>query len=131
MSEAKSSTSYLKNILTASLIAVLVSIYPVYIYCSRIQIYSLITGYLISLMNAMIGYGMNEMALKKPVKSFMALVFGGMGIRIILVGLFLLIALEFTNLDAVSLVSAVFIFYIIFMSLEIHYLHKKQMAVEK
>jgi len=124
----KNGTSFIKNILTASLIAVLISVYPVYIYCTKVQVHSVITGYLISLMNAMIGYGMNEMALKKSAKSFMAIVFGGMGIRIILAGIFLLIAIEFTNLNSVFLVSSVFVFYIIFMSLEIHYLHKKQVV---
>ena len=126
MSSVNSSTSFLKNIFIASFIAVLVSIYPVYVYCTKVQIYSYITGYLISLMNAMIGYGMNEMAFKKSVKGFMFIVFGGIGIRIILVGLFLLITLEFTSLNAVSLVSSVFIFYVLFMALEIYYLHKKQ-----
>jgi hypothetical protein len=67
------------------------------------------------------------MAFKKPVKSFMVIVFGGMGLRIILVGLFLLIAVSFTNLNAASLVGSVFVFYVLFVTLEILYLNKKQL----
>ena len=122
----KKDTNYIKQVLIASIIVIAVSVYPVSLYASKNQVYSFITGYLISLMNAVIGYGLNEMAFKKPVKSFMVIVFGGMGLRIILVGLFLLIAVSFTNLNAFSLVGSVFVFYVLFVTLEILYLHKKQ-----
>lgn len=123
----KKDSNYIKQVLIASIIVIAVSVYPVSLYATRLQLYSFITGYLISLLNAVIGYGLNEMAFKKPVKSFMVIVFGGMGLRIILVGLFLLIAVSFTNLNAASLVGSVFVFYVLFVTLEILYLNKKQL----
>ena len=122
----KKGSNFIKQVLLASIIVVAVSIYPVSLYASKIQIYSFITGYLISLLNAVIGYGLNEMAFKKPVKSFMVIVFGGMGLRIILVGLFLLIAVEFSSLNPFSLVASVFVFYVLFSTIEILYLNKMQ-----
>lgn len=123
----KKDSNFIKQVLVASIIVIAVSVYPVSLYATKIQVYSFITGYLISLLNAVIGYGLNEMAFKKPVKSFMVIVFGGMGLRIILVGLFLLIAVAFTNLNAASLVGSVFIFYVLFVTLEILYLNRKQL----
>jgi hypothetical protein len=106
--------------------AVLAS-YPVVVYLSQTQLYSVIAGYLISLINALIGYKMNEAAFNKSVKGFMVLVFGGMGLRIIVVGILLLIVIYYTHLDSISLISSVFYFYVLFAALEILYLHKKQL----
>lgn len=61
----------------------------------------------------------------------MMLVFGGMGIRLILVMLFLVILIQFTTLDSISLVGSVFFFYTLFISIEIYFLHKKQLQVKK
>jgi uncharacterized membrane protein len=61
----------------------------------------------------------------------MILVFGGMGLRMILVGVLLLIVIYYTQLDSVSLISSVFVFYILFAGMEIQYLHKKQLLDKK
>ena len=89
------------------------------------------SGYIISLINAIIGYKLNTMAFNKPTKSFMVLVFGGMGIRLIVVMLFLVILIQFTALDSLSLVGSVFFFYTLFISIEIYFLHKIQRQVKK
>ena len=121
----KNDMMFLKYSLILSLVVLLVAIYPVYVYASKIQIYSIITGYLISLFNIVIGYSMNRSALNKNVKSFMVIVFGSMGLRLVIVAIFLVILLTYTQLDSISLVSSVFFFYFLFVSLEIYFLTKK------
>lgn len=122
---------FFKFIVLSSLIVIVLGSYPVWKYFTVNQINSFVFGYIVSLMNAIIGYKLNTMAFGKPTKTFMMLVFGGMGIRLILVLLFLVILIQFTTLDSLSLAGSVFFFYTLFISIEIYFLHKKQLQVKK
>ncbi|HRJ85527.1 MAG: hypothetical protein IAE93_16390 [Ignavibacteria bacterium] len=122
---------FFKYVIISSLIVIAVGSYPLLKYFTVNQINSIVFGYIISLVNAIIGYQLNTMAFSKPTKSFMVLVFGGMGIRLIIVLLFLVILLQFTGLDSLSLVGSVFFFYTLFISIEIYFLHKMQSQVKK
>ena len=121
---------FIKHVMIVSVIIFILATYPVFVYASSKQVYAFIGGYLIGLVNALIGYRMNEMAFNKPVKVFMALVFGGMGLRIMLIGFSIFMLLYFAKLDEFSLIGSVFVFYVIFLTLEITYLHKKQKQVK-
>lgn len=115
---------FVKLLLIVSLITFILAAYPVYVYASRVQIYSFALGFLLSLFNALIGYSMSVKAFGRSVKSFMVMVFGGMGIRLLIVIIFLVLILQFTSMDALSLTGSVFFFYTLFISLEIYFLHK-------
>lgn len=122
---------FFRYIVISSLIVIVLASYPVWKYFTVNQINSFVFGYIVSLINAVIGYKLNTMAFSKPTKSFMVLVFGGMGIRLLVVLLLLLILIQFTTLDSISLVGSVFFFYTLFISIEIYYLHKKQLQAKK
>ncbi|RPI15643.1 MAG: hypothetical protein EHM58_13735 [Ignavibacteriae bacterium] len=116
---------FIRNILLASIIVLIISAYPIHIYASANQVISIFYGYLISLINILIGYGFNEIALSKSPKKFMAIVFGSLLFRLMLMSLVLVLLLTYSGLDTVTLVSSVFFFYFLFISLEIHFLFKK------
>ena len=122
---------FFRYIVISSLLVIVLGSYPVWKYFTVTQINSFVFGYIISLVNAVIGYKLNTMAFSKPTKSFMVLVFGGMGIRLMVVMLFLVILIQFTSLDSISLVGSVFFFYTLFISIEIYFLHKKQLQAKK
>lgn len=128
-SKFKDST-FFKYIAYSSLLVIVLSSYPVYKYFSTVQINSIIAGYFISLINAFLGFKLNTMAFSRSTKSFMVLVFGGMGIRLIVVMLLLVLLIFFTSLDSLSLVGSVFFFYTLFISIEIYFLHKKQLQAK-
>ncbi len=117
--------AFLKYVLYASVIVLIVSFYPVYMYLSPAQIMAIIYGYLLSLLNVIIGYALISNAFEKKTKSFMIIVFGGMGVRMLLVAIMLLILLYIVQLEPVSLVSSVFFFYFLFMAIEIKFIYKK------
>ena len=122
--------SFLKVVALSSLIVFIIAVYPVITYSSGIQVNSFICGYIISLINALLGFKLNAIAIGKSVKGFMILVFGGLGIRIIIVILLLLIMLQIDIFEPISLISSVFFFYVLFISIEIYFLHKKQEAIK-
>lgn len=116
---------FIRNIFIASIIVFIISAYPVHLYASANQIAAIFYGYLTSLINILIGYGFNEIALNKSPKKFMAIVFGSLLFRMMLMSLIIVILLTYTTLDTVSLVGSIFFFYFLFISIEIHYLFKK------
>jgi len=118
--------SFFKIIFTASLVAVILSVYPTVKYAATVQIYSFIAGFIISVVNAVIGYSLNEMAFKRSAKSFLVIVVGGMGIRIVILGIFLVILTQFPVFELTSLIASVFFFYVLYMAIEIYYLHNKK-----
>lgn len=122
----KTETSFFKIIFFAIIAVIAVSIYPVIKYASIIQTYSFITGFIISLANAFMGYWLNDAALKRRNNVFMAMVFGGMGLRMIITAAVVILLISFSGLESVSLFSSVFFFYVLFMSIEIYYFNKKQ-----
>lgn len=123
-------SGFIKIIAISSFIVLVLAVYPVVTYSSATQINSFVCGYVISLLNALLGYKLNAMAIGRSVKSFMILVFGGLGLRILVVVLLLLIMLQFESFEAVSLISSVFFFYVLFISIEIYFLHKKQTGLK-
>jgi len=116
---------FIKYILVWSAIILLIAIYPVFFFASTNQVLSIAVGYAVSFINVIIGYSLNKTALRKNVKSFMVIVFGGMAIRLVVVAIILLILLTYSKLESVSLVSSVFFFYFLFISIEIYFLLKK------
>src|SRR3990172_8237809 len=129
-SKITDSSGFYKHSIIFILLFILVSIYPVSVYVSNNQFYSIISGYVIGLLNAIAGYKLNTIALTKSVKSFMVIVFGGMGLRMILIALIILILLYFVKLDEISLVASVFFFYILFVTIELFHLHKNQLRIK-
>lgn len=125
MEMKKNDVMFLKYSLILSFVVLLIAFYPVYVYASKIQVYSIVTGYIISYANILIGYSFNRSAINKSVKSFMVIVFGSMALRLIFVAIILVILLTYTGLESISLVSSVFFFYFLFVSLEIYFLNKK------
>jgi hypothetical protein len=117
---------FIKNVLIASFIVFLICVYPLSRYASGSQIISIISGYIISLINVILGYIMIQMALTKGTKSFMVIIFGGMLIRMMIVFIFLILLITYSNFDTTSLITSVFFFYFLFMGLEIYYLVKKK-----
>ena len=116
---------FLKYILVYSAVVLLIAIYPIFFFATKVQALSIAVGYIISFINVLIGYTLNKSALGKNTKSFMVMVLGGMGIRLMIVAILLVLLLNYTQLESISLVSSVFFFYFLFISIEIYFLLKK------
>jgi hypothetical protein len=123
---SRAEVSFFRILFTASLLAVILSAYPAIKYAASVQLYSFLAGFLISLVNAVLGFRLNEMAFKKSARNFVVIIFGGMGIRIIILGIFIVILSQFPVFEVTSLVASVFFFYVLYMSIEIYYLHNKK-----
>ena len=128
--EKKNEPHFLRSLLVVSVVSFLIASYPVLKYLNQLQTYSIISGYLVALINALLGYRLNKMAVNKPVKVFMALVFGGMGIRVLISAILLIVLLKIFNLDDITLLGSAFFFYFLFITIEIYYFHKLQTGLK-
>ncbi len=64
-----------------------------------------------------------KMGLKKPDEAFIKIVFGSMIIRFFSLLLMILISLVFLDINKNSFIFSIFIFYILFLFIEIYYLN--------
>ena len=122
-------SSFLRELLITSAVIWLIALYPVYLYVSSSQLYSSFAGFALSLLNALSGYMINNFALKQSVRKFMLTIFGGMCIRLLILLAVLGLIIRFTTLDSVYLISSLFLFYIVFISIEILNLHRIQKTI--
>lgn len=76
-------------------------------------------GFLIPLINFIMGHFLNEAGLKKSDKSFLILVLGGLVFRMFLTLVLIILVLQFLNVSMYSFIFTIFISYIYFLTVEI------------
>lgn len=92
-----------------------------------------VTGaYALALLHVLSGFYMTRWAFSKPTKIFMTVVMGGMGIRLLLVGMILVILIKLIRIDIQLFIVTFGIYYILFQIVELYFinrgLHGKKLA---
>jgi len=93
--------------------------YPLYVCGGFDVVRSAVVGCLICTINGLVGGGLALWAMGKDHRTFMMVLFGGMGIRLVLVLIFFFLALKLAELHVFSLTLSLFLFYVVFQVLEI------------
>jgi len=114
-----------KQILFTVLIVGVLSAYPLAVYADKQMMYGIIAGCVISVMNILAGYLSIEYAFDRSNTTFLKVILGGMGIRLLAVAAILVILLKVFQVHTYGLVFSFFFFYIVFAILEILFLNKK------
>jgi len=117
--------SFPKHLLVALLAITGVGGYPLLRYGSPEVISAALLGGLIATLNVLAGYAAVEYSFGKSATTFVKYVLGGMGIRMGLSALALVLLITVAGVHAGALVSAMGVFYIVFLGLEILYIQKK------
>ncbi|MFA6515470.1 MAG: hypothetical protein WCT42_04410 [Candidatus Paceibacterota bacterium] len=99
--------------------------YPLMKYGTEQIVNGVIAGVVLSLVNVLIGYVVIQFSLNKSYTTFIQIVLGGIVLRLfVMVGL-LLICVGLLKLHSISVVGSLFVMYIIFLTMEVLYIHKK------
>ncbi|MFA5834609.1 MAG: hypothetical protein WDA22_14110 [Bacteroidota bacterium] len=99
--------------------------YPLMKFGSEQVIVGVVAGVVLSLVNVLIGYIVIQFSLNKSYTTFIQIVLGGIVLRLfVMVGL-LLICVGLLKLHSISVVGSLFVMYIIFLTMEVLYIHKK------
>lgn len=92
---------------------------------------AVLMGALLSTANAIAGFLALEYAIDKPHTTFLKVVLGGMGIRMVIALGLLVVLLKFAGLHAVGLTASVLGFYVVYLILEILHIQKRVSQTEK
>ena len=98
-----------------------IGIYPLYAWGGSEVVWAAAVGCLICTMNALVGGGFALWSMGRDNKTFMMVLFGGMGIRLMVVLIFFFLALKLGKLHVFSLTLSLFLFYVVFQILEIRF----------
>ena len=101
------------------------SAYPLQRYASPEVIVAVVAGALLSTVNVLLGFLAIERSFERSYTTFLKYVIGGMGLRLLLMlgGMILLILAA--RVQAVALVVSMLVFYVVYLVMEIAYIHKK------
>ncbi len=117
--------SFPKRVLAALILSFAASAYPLARYANREILTAAIAGALLSTLNVAIGYAAIEYAFNKSMTTFTKVVFGGMGIRLLVILGVMTFLIAVARLQAAALTVSLFYFYVVFLVLEILFIQKK------
>ena len=124
-STTKFDFSFPRQIVLVFLVVAALSSYPLFAYGSADTVRAVAAGALLSLVNVLAGYVAIEYSFDKSYTTFLRVVLGGMGARmLVMLGCFLVLIKVFV-LQAAPLVLSLFGFYVIFLVLELMYIQKR------
>lgn len=113
------------SFLISTLVFIAVLAYFLLTNSSDVIILSVVLGFSIPSINYTLGMISIVIGLKKPDKSFLILVLGGMVFRLFLVLILIVLTLNFLNVRMNYFIFIIFIFYVYYLTVEILYLARK------
>ncbi|MCE2434148.1 MAG: ATP synthase subunit I [Candidatus Latescibacteria bacterium] len=112
---------FVKQIAVVLLVAWVLGGYPLYLWKGTNVLIAAGVGCAICTLNALAGAWLAMWGMGRDNRTFMTVVFGGMGIRLIIVLIFFFVALKLVKLHVFSLTLSLFLFYVVFQILEIRF----------
>ena len=102
--------------------------YPLARFASGEVVVGALLGAVLSTVNVLLGYLAVEYSFEKSYTVFLRTVFGGMGLRLLLMLVAMIALIMLGNVHAVALTVSLLGFYMIYLVLEILFLQRKVMA---
>ena len=117
--------TFLKQIFLVLIVVGGLGSYPLLKYASDRVMEGVTAGVLLSVVNVLLGYVVIQFSLNRSYTTFIQIVLGGIAVRLfVMVGL-LLVCVGLLKFHPVSVVGSLFIMYVIFLTIEVLYIHKK------
>ena len=117
--------SFPRQVLLAIVAIGCIGTYPLFKFGTSEIFHAIIVGTVLTTVNVLLGYAAIEYSLGKSTSTFFKYVIGGMGIRLFLMAVILVLLIRVFHLHVMALISSMGIFYIVFLILEIFYIQKK------
>ncbi len=120
--------SFFKKIFWILLISSILASYPLAVYSNSEIIIAAAIGALLSTANIIAGYLSIEYAFNKSMTRFLKTILGGIGIRMFVLLIAMLFVIQVIKLHVLAFTISLFIYYVIFLVLEIFYIDQKVRA---
>lgn len=116
---------FLKQIAATLAVVGLLGSYPIMAYASEEIALGILAGVGMSVVNVLMGYAAVEYSFHRSYTVFMQIVLGGIVVRLfVMAGLLVLLILAF-KVHSIAMISSLFVMYIVFLALEVFYIHNK------
>ena len=123
--ERKFDLTLLKQIAVVLLVVGAAGYYPLKQYASEQVLQGVMAGVGLSVVNILMGFAVIQFTMGRSYTTFIQIVLGGIAVRLfVMVGL-LLFFVGVLRFHPVSLVGSLLVMYVIFLTLEVIYIHKK------
>ncbi len=99
--------------------------YPLKQYASEQVMQGVAAGVGLSVVNILMGFVVIQFSLNRSYTTFIQIVLGGIALRLFVMVSLLLLFVGLLKFHSVSLVGSLFVMYVIFLTLEVIYIHKK------
>ena len=116
------------QVLGALVVVALLGAYPTFRFASPEIVLAMGVGALLSTVNVLLGFMAIEYSFDKSYTTFLKVVLGGMGVRMALMLVALIVLIKVVELHAVALTVSLLSFYLIFLVLEVVFIQKKVTA---
>jgi hypothetical protein len=117
--------SFPRQIFIALIVVTGLGVYPLLQAKSEGAITAAIVGALLATLNVLAGYATTEYSFGKSMTTFFAFVIGGMGVRLMFTAALLILLIKVFQLHVVALIASMGVCYVVFLVLEISFIHKK------
>ncbi|MBI5022117.1 MAG: hypothetical protein HZB59_11840 [Ignavibacteriales bacterium] len=117
--------SFPRQIAIAIIIIFIIGGYPLFTMLDVVTIKAIFLGMALATLNVILGYAAIEYSIGKSMTTFFKYVIGGMGLRLVLLSILLVVLIKIFSLPVLALVGSMGFFYMIFLVLEILYIQRK------
>jgi hypothetical protein len=117
--------SFPRRIAIAIVIMIIFGAYPLFTVWDAVTIEAIFVGMALATLNVILGYAAIEYSIGKSTTTFFKYVIGGMGLRLVLLSILLVILIKIFSLPVLALVGSMGIFYMVFLVLEVLYIQRK------
>lgn len=107
------------------MVVTLLGAYPLLTFAGDEIVNGVIAGVAMSVLNVLMGYGAVEYSFNRSYTTFMQIVLGGIVVRLFVMAGLLIVLIALLHVHAVALVGSLFVMYVIFLALEVLYIHNK------
>lgn len=114
-----------QQVLATVVVVGAVALYPLKEYTEAEIFYAAIAGVALSVLNVFMGYAAIEYSFEKSYTHFLQIVLGGMAVRLLVMSGLLLVLIAVFKFHTIALVVSLFVMYVIFLALEVVYIHNK------
>jgi len=114
-----------KRVAVVVLVAAAVLTYPLLRFASPAVTVAVVAGAVMSTLNALLGFFAIEYAFGKSYTTFLKVVIGGMGVRmLVMLGMMLVLILAF-HVQSLPLTLSMLVFYMVYLALEVLFIQSK------
>jgi len=114
-----------RQVALALTIVIALGIYPLVQYGTREMFLAAAAGMLIATANVLAGFAAIEYSFKKSATTFLKVVLGGMGLRMLVMGVLIVALVKFGEMHIGGLIASLAVFYVIYLTMEVLFIQKR------